>query len=97
MEIYKFTGMNGKERFYTYAKTGNRFIYKERKKTFKDWVLMLYKLLIKAKYSKDDAKFAISYFASVRGYWRHENYYIRPCFLVQNLNDLGGVKNIEYV
>lgn len=97
MKIYKMIGFDRKERYYTYPYEGQRYIYKQRKKTLQNWIDRLADLLLKAKYDKDDIPNIILYFVNVKGYWQHENYYIKPCYLVQNLNDLGGVKNIEFV
>lgn len=97
MKVYKMIDFDGKERFYTYPYEGQRYIYKERKKSLDDWIKRLVDLLIKAKYNKDDIQSIILYFVKVKGYWQHENYYIKPWILVQNLNDLGGVENIEFV
>lgn len=97
MKIYKSIGINGKELLYVYSYDGQRYIYKERKKTLEGWMYQMAALLTKAKYNQKDIQRIISYLVEVKGYWQHENFYIKPYVLVQNLNDLGGVENLEFV
>lgn len=97
MKIYTTILMNGEKTTYTFPFEGQRYIYKQRKLSCEKWAGKMASLMLKSKYKEYDIKMAILYFIKIKGYWQHENYYIKPDFLVQNLNEIGGLKNIEFV
>lgn len=97
MKIYKTTLLNGKETTYTFPFEGQRYIYKQRKLPLGKWIEKMAGLMLKANYDEYDIEMSILFFVKIKGYWQHENYYIKPDYLVQNLNDLGGIKNIDFV
>ena len=43
MEIHAFVSFDNKVRYYTYAKNGQTYIYKQRKKSLEKWALQLAK------------------------------------------------------
>ena len=72
-------------------------IFTSNENYLEKWAGKMASLMLKSKYKEYDIKMAILYFIKIKGYWQHENYYIKPDFLVQNLNEIGGLKNIEFV
>ena len=95
MEIHAFISFDDKVRYYTYAKNGQTYIYKQRKKSLEKWALQLAKKLQKAKFNKDDIFYTLSYFYK-KGYWINEYFYMPEWKIVQRLCEL-GIEDIEYV
>ena len=96
MEIHKFIGFDDKERYYTYAKDGQTYIYKQRKKSLEKWVLQLAKRLKKAKFTREEILYIVPYFFYQKGYWINDYFYMPEWQIVQHLCEL-GIEDIEYV
>ena len=97
MTVYIETGYDGKERKFVYGNGYYRKIYKQYKKSLNAWIEQLTKLLYKAKYDKEQIHNIVNHCYD-RGYFVSSNYYIKPCSLVQRVNELGyvGYAKCEY-
>ena len=88
MTVYIETGYDGKERKFVYGNGYYRKIYKQYKKSLNSWIEQFTKLLCKAKYNQEQIYNIINHCYN-RGYFVSSNYYIKPCSLVQRVNELG--------
>lgn len=88
MTVYIETGYDGKERKFVYGNGYYRKIYKQYKKSLNAWIEQLSKLLCKAKYNQDQIHNIVNHCYN-RGYFVSSNYYVKPCSLVQRVNELG--------
>ena len=88
MTVYIETGYDGKERKFVYGNGYYRKIYKQYKKSLNAWIEQLTKLLYKSKYNQEQIHNIINHCYD-RGYFVSSNYYIKPCSLVQRVNELG--------
>ena len=96
MEIHAFISFDDKVRYYTYAKNGQTYIYKQRKKSLEKWALQLAKKLQKAKFTSEEILYIVPYFIYQKGYWINEYFYMPEWKIVQRLCEL-GIEDIEYV
>lgn len=75
-----------------YVIVGNKYIYKQRKKSLNDWICQLVKLLHKENYDHCDTSKLIHHLYNNK-YWVSDKFYKKPCELVQMVNELG----VEYI
>lgn len=95
MTVHTETGCDGKERMFVYGNGYYTKIYKQYKKPLNLWIEQFTKLLLKSSYDEEQVHNIINHCYD-RGYFVSSNYYIKPCLLVQRVNEL-GYDNLDVV